>query len=106
VVALVKNGNGPGLAVTFVKAADIVGVMPVTTVVPCAVAPLMTLAKVAVVPVRHVAAEAEDDSAALRLPTVNVARSVWFEADVNSANKTAARRGTSRFAIPPAIVCA
>ena len=33
-VALVKNGTAPGLAVTFVKAGDIVGVTAVTTVWP------------------------------------------------------------------------
>jgi hypothetical protein len=41
----------------------------------------MTLAKVDVTPVAQVAADAEDNSAALRLPTVSAARSVWFEAD-------------------------
>ena len=90
-VAPVKTDVVP--VVTPVKAAAIVGVTDVTTVVPgCPVAPFMTLAKVAVVPVTHVAAEAEDDSPALRLPTVSAARSVWFEADANSANRTAARR--------------
>jgi hypothetical protein len=94
VVPLVKNGAGPGLAVTPVKAAAIVGVTEVTTVVPgVPLTPLTTLAEVEVTPVTHVSAEAEDNSPALRLPTVNVARSVWFEADDNSANRTAARRG-------------
>jgi hypothetical protein len=54
----------------------------------------MTLAKVDVTPVTQVAADAEDNSAVLRLPTVSAARSVWFEADANSPNRTAARRGT------------
>ena len=46
--------------------------------------------------VTHVAADAEDNSPTLRLPTVptvTAARSVWFEADANSANRTPARRG-------------
>src|SRR5262249_26118322 len=60
----------------------------------CPLTPLTTLAKVVVTPVTHVAAEAEDNSPALRLPTVSAARSVWFEADANSASRTAARRGT------------
>jgi hypothetical protein len=97
VVPLVKNGTAPGLAVTFVKAAAIVGVTDVTTVWPgVPLTPLTTLAKVAVTPVTHVAAEAEDKSPTLRLPTVptvSAARSVWFEADDNNANRTAARRG-------------
>src|SRR5262249_38476508 len=54
----------------------------------------MTLAKVDVTPVTQVAADAGDTSAVLRLPTVSAARSVWFEADANSASRTAARRGT------------
>jgi hypothetical protein len=91
---LVKNGAGPGLAVTPVKAAAVVGVTDVTTVVPgVPLTPLTTLAKVELTPVTHVSAEAEDNSPALRLPTVSAARSVWFEADDNSANRTAARRG-------------
>jgi hypothetical protein len=94
VVPLVKNDACPGLAVTPVKAAAIVGVTDVTTVVPgVPLTPLTTLAEVEVTPVTHVSAEAEDNSPALRLPTVSAARSVWFEADDNSANRTAARRG-------------
>jgi hypothetical protein len=90
---LVKNGAGPGLAVTPVKAAAVVGVTDVTTVVPgVPLTPLTTLAKVELTPVTHVSAEAEDNSPALRLPTVSAERSVWFEADDNSANRTAARR--------------
>jgi hypothetical protein len=94
--ALVKNGTGPGLAVTFVTAAAIVGVMPVTTVVLPGVPlmPVTALAKVGLTLVTHVAADAEDTSAVLRLPTVSAARRDWFEADANSASKTAARRGT------------
>src|SRR5262245_23638398 len=72
-----------------------VGVTDVTTVVPATpVTPLITGANVGVTLVTHVAADAEDTSAVLRLPTVSAARSVWFEADANSANRTAARRGT------------
>jgi hypothetical protein len=83
------------LAVTFVKAVAIVGVTAVTTVAPgCPLTSFMTLAKVDVTPVTQVAADAEDNSAVLRLPTVSAARSVWFEADANSPNRTAARRGT------------
>jgi hypothetical protein len=64
-VALVKNGTGPGLAVTFVKAAAIVGVTAVTTVSPgLPLTPLTTSAKVGLTPVTHVAAEAEDNSTA------------------------------------------
>jgi hypothetical protein len=66
-----------------------VGVMPVTTVVEPGV-PLTsptTLVKVGVTLVTHVAADAEDTSAVLRLPTVSAARSAWFEADANSASR-------------------
>ena len=95
VLRLAPVRNDPGVVCTPVTALAKVGDTAVTTVVPdCPLTPFMALAKVAVVPVTHVAAEAEDDSAALRLPTVSAARSVWFEADANSANTTAARRGT------------
>ena len=95
VLRLAPVRNAPGVDCTPVTALAKVGDTAVTTVVPdCPLTPFMALAKVAVVPVTHVAAEAEDDSAALRLPTVSAARSVWFEADANSANTTAARRGT------------
>src|SRR5215831_20938754 len=84
-----------GGAVTPVTALENVGVMPVTTVAPgCPMTSLTALAKVDVTPVTQVAADAEDTSAVLRLPTVSAARSVWCEADANSANRTAARRGT------------
>src|SRR5262245_50537401 len=53
----------------------------------------MALVNVGLTLVTHVAADAEDTSAVLRLPTVSAARSVWFEADANSANRTAGRRG-------------
>jgi hypothetical protein len=87
--------NDPGVVCTPVTALAKVGDTAVTTVVPdCPLTPFMTLAKVAVVPVTHVAAETEDNSPALRLPTVSAARSVWFEADANSVNRTADRRGT------------
>jgi len=73
-----------------------VGVMPVTTLVEPGV-PLTsptTPVKVGVTLVTHVAPDAGDTSAVLRLPTVSAARSAWFEADANSANRTAVRRGT------------
>jgi hypothetical protein len=73
-----------------------VGVTAVTTLslpgVP-ATSPT-TVVMVGVTLVTHVAADAEDTSAVLRLPTVNKTRIVWFEADANSASRTAARRGT------------
>jgi hypothetical protein len=95
VLRLAPVRNDPGVVCTPVTALENVGVTADTTVVPGApLTPLTTLAKVAVTPVTHVAAEAEDNSPALRLPTVSAARSVWFEADANSANTTAARRGT------------
>jgi hypothetical protein len=48
------------LAVTFVKADAVVGVMPVTTVVPdCPLTLLTTLAKVWFTAVTHVSAEAK-----------------------------------------------
>ncbi|OKO70755.1 hypothetical protein AC629_39990 [Bradyrhizobium sp. NAS80.1] len=87
VVPLVKNGTGPGFAVTFVKAAAIVGVTPVTTVAPGApVTSATAFVKVGVTLVTQVAAEAEDNSAALRPPTENAARNVWFGPDSNIAN--------------------
>jgi hypothetical protein len=62
----------------------------------------MTFAKVDITPVTQVAADAEDNSAALRLPMASAARSVWFEADANSVSRTAARRGTiAHFALEP-----
>ena len=95
VLRLAPVRNDPGVVCTPVTALENVGVTAVTTVAPgCPVTPLMTLAKVDVTPVTHVAADAEDNSPALRLPTVSAARSVWFEADANSANRTAGRRGT------------
>jgi len=99
--ALVKNGAAP--VVTPFNAGAIDGVTDVTTVAPgCPATSFMTLAKVGLTLVTHVAADAEDTSAALKLPTVTAARSVWCEADANSANRTAGRRGTilcSRLAI-------
>jgi hypothetical protein len=67
-----------------------VGVTAPTTV-PGVPLTLFTVTKFGVTLVTHVAADAEDTSAVLRLPTVNVARSVWFEADANSANSAARR---------------
>jgi hypothetical protein len=88
--ALVKNGTAP--VVTPFTAGAIV--TPVTTVPPgCPLMSFTALAKVWFTPVTHVSADAEDTSAVLRLPTVSAARSVWFEADANSASRTAARRG-------------
>src|SRR5262249_10740971 len=96
-VTLVTAVSVTGLRVTPVKAAAIVGVTDVTTVSPgVPLTPLTTLAKVGLTLVTHVAADAEDNSPTLRLPTVptvTAARSVWFEADANSANRTPARRG-------------
>jgi hypothetical protein len=81
--------------VTPFTAEAIVGVMPVTTLVPgVPVASLTTFAKVGLTLVTHVAADAEYTSPVFRLPTVSAARSVWFEADANSASRTPARRGT------------
>jgi hypothetical protein len=101
--ALVKND----CVVAPVTALANVGITPVTTVVPDPpLTPFTTLAKVWFTPVTHVSAEAEANSAALRLPTVSAARSVRLEADANSANRTAGRRGPSRFPTPPVIVCA
>ena len=80
--ALVPKGFDLSNAIVLRLGLFVPGVMPVTVPV------------VEVTPVTHVAAEAEDNSPALRLPTVSAERSVWFEADDNSANRTAARRGT------------
>jgi hypothetical protein len=105
VLRLAPVRNDPGVVCTPVTALENVGVTAVATVMPGApVTPLTTLAKVELTPVTHVSAEAEDNSAVLRLPTLSAARSVWFEADANSANRTAARRGTIvcfGLAIPP-----
>jgi hypothetical protein len=87
--------NDPGVVCTPVTALENVGVTADTTVMPGApLTPLTTLAKVGLTPVIQVAAEAEDNSPALRLPKVSAARSVWFEVDANSANTATARRGT------------
>lgn len=92
VLRLAPVRNDPGVVCTPVTALVNVGVTAVTTVAPgCPVTPLMTLAKVDVTPVTQVAADADDNSGALKLPTVSAARSVWLEADAN--NRTAARRG-------------
>jgi hypothetical protein len=67
--------NDPGVVCRPVTAAAIVGVTPVTTVTPGSpLTSLTTLAKVDVTPVTQVTADAEDNSAALRPPTVNVAK--------------------------------
>jgi hypothetical protein len=79
-------------ALTPVTALANVGVTDVTTVPPgCPVTSFMTWAKVGLTLVTHVAPDAEDTSAVLRLPTVSATRSVWFEADANKANRTAGR---------------
>lgn len=86
--------NDPGVVCTPVTALANVGDTAVTTVVPgVPLTPLTTLVEVWLTPVRHVSAEAEASTPPLRPPTVSAARSVWFEADDNSANRTAARRG-------------
>src|SRR6516165_5719977 len=95
VLRLAPVRNDPGVVCTPVTALAKAGVTAVTTVAPgCPLTSLTALAKVGLTLVTHVAADAEDDSAALRLPTVSAARSVWCEADANSANRTAGRRGT------------
>jgi hypothetical protein len=95
VLRLAPVRNDPGVVCTPVTALENVGVTADTTVVPGApLTPLTTLAKVGLTLVTHVAADAEDTIAVLRLPTVSAARSVWLEADANSANRTAGRRGT------------
>jgi hypothetical protein len=87
---LVKK-PGVDVDVTLAK----VGVTAVTTWSPCTpLTAFMTGTKVGVTLVTHVAADAEDTSAVLRLPTVSAAKSVWFEADANSASRTPARRAT------------
>ena len=68
VLRLAPVRNDPGVVCTPVTALANVGVTPVTTVVPgWPVTPLMTLAKVWFTAVTHVSAEAEANSAALRL---------------------------------------
>jgi hypothetical protein len=63
------------LAVTFVNADAVVGVTPVTTVVPgWPVTPLTALVEVELTPVTHVSAEAEANSAALRLTRLTANR--------------------------------
>jgi hypothetical protein len=95
VLRLAPVRNDPGMVCTPVTALENVGVTADTTVMPGApLTPLTTLVKPVFTSVTHVAAEAEDNSPALRLPTVSAARSVWFEADANSANRTVGRRGT------------
>jgi hypothetical protein len=71
--ALVKNEFC--VVCTPVTALANVGVTPVTTVVPAwPVMPLTALAKVGLTPVTHVSAEAEANSAALRLTRLTVSR--------------------------------
>ena len=95
VLRLAPVRNDPGVVCTPVTALAKAGVTAVTTVAPgCPLTSLTALAKVGLTLVTHVAADAEDTSAVLRLPTVSAARSVWCEADANSANRTAGRRGT------------
>ena len=88
VLRLAPVRNDPGVACTPETALANVGVTDVTTVVPdCPLAPFMTLAKVGDTPVTQVAADAEDNSPALRLPTVTAARSVSFTPDTRIAAK-------------------
>jgi hypothetical protein len=77
VLRLAPVRNDPGVVCTPVTALAKPGVTAVTTVMPGApLTPFTTWAKFDVTPVTHVAAEAEDNSPALRLPTVSAARSV------------------------------
>jgi hypothetical protein len=77
VLRLAPVRNDPGVVCTPVTALENVGVTAVATVMPGApVTPLTTLAKVELTPVTHVSAEAEDNSAVLRLPTLSAATSV------------------------------
>jgi hypothetical protein len=81
-----------------------VGVTAVTTSVPGnPLTPVTTLVKVGVTLVTHVAAEAEDISAALKLPTETAARSVWFGPDSNIASDqvVALRSTTDALILPP-----
>jgi hypothetical protein len=98
-LALVKNN----VCVVCAPATALanVGVTAVTTVAPgCPLTTYMTFAKVDVTPGTQVAADAEDDSTALRLLMMSAARSVWFEAEANSTSRTAARRDTiARFGL-------
>src|SRR5262249_9927493 len=95
VLRLAPVRNDPGVACTPVTAWPRGGVTPVTGVVPGPPpTPFRKWARVAVPPVTHVVAEAEENGGALRLPTVSAERSVCFEADANSAKRTAGRRGT------------
>jgi hypothetical protein len=72
VLRLAPVKNGVCVVCTPVTASANVGVTAVTTVAPgCPPTPFTTFAKVDVTPVTQVAADAEDNSAALRPPTVN-----------------------------------
>jgi hypothetical protein len=102
VARLAPVRNDPGVVCTPATALANVGVTDVTTVVPDApLAPFMTLAKVGDTPVIQVAADAEDNSAALRPPTEIAARSVWFGAANKIANdQVVALRSTTGVLIP------
>ena len=75
VLRLAPVRNDPGVVCTPVKAGAVVGVTAVTTLMPGAPAtPLTTLVKPVFTSVTHVAAEAEDNSAAFRLATLTPSR--------------------------------
>ena len=77
VLRLAPVRNDPGVVCTPVKAGAVVGVTAVTTLMPGAPAtPLTTLVKPVFTSVTHVAAEAEDNSAAFRLATLTPSRRV------------------------------
>src|SRR5262249_3484125 len=87
VLRLAPVRNDPGVVCTPVTALANVGVTPVTTVVPgWPVMPLTALAKVGLTPVTHVSAEAEANSAALRLTRL-----------------TEQKRTTSHAPVPPSV---
>jgi hypothetical protein len=75
VLRLAPVRNDPGVVCTPVTALENVGVTAETTVMPGAPAtPLTTLVKPVFTSVTHVAAEAEDNSAAFRLATLTPSR--------------------------------
>jgi len=75
VLRLAPVRNDPGVVCTPVTALENVGVTPVTTVVPgWPVMPLTALVEVELTPVMHVSAEAEANSAALRLKRLTAER--------------------------------
>jgi hypothetical protein len=73
-VAPVKNDPCVAVVCTLVRALANVGFTAVTAAPVCPVTLFTTLPKVAVTSVTHVAAEAEDNSAAFRLATLTASR--------------------------------